>query len=75
MDNQPSDPMDAYHACRNGKLPHLEAQAIIAAATTGDPAYAAYYMAYYHDSDRVWAENVIARATTGDPADVAYKMV
>jgi len=47
---------------------------VIERATTGDPAWAAYFMALSYGSEREWAESVIERATIGDPAWAAYCM-
>jgi len=59
------------------QYPHLlsGAEEFISAATTGDPGWAAYYMAQYCGSDQAWAEGVIERATTGDPGYAAYWMI
>jgi uncharacterized protein (TIGR02996 family) len=40
----------------------------------GNPAYAAYCMTHYCNSDRLWAENVIESAKVGNPALAAYYM-
>ena len=51
------------------------AEKYFAAATTGDPGYAAYCMVMYCGGSREWAEGVITAATTGDPINAAHLMV
>jgi len=57
--------------------PHLreKAEKYFETTRTGDPAEAAYSMAFYDISTREWAEGVIERAKTGDPAKAAHGMV